>query len=297
MSKDLSILILDFGSQYTQLIARKVRETGVYCEIHPFNKIPDLSSTKGVILSGSPASCLDDDSPEVLLDQIVHLPILAICYGAQKIAKLSGGVIKKSSTREYGRAKLRIVKDSLLLKDVAPESTVWMSHGDTIEQLPSGFSIIASTEDVNNAAYYDAERNIYGVQFHPEVHHSQEGKKILSNFVFDICKCNQNWSPDAFVESTVTKLQGQLSNDQVVLGLSGGVDSSVAAILLSKAIGDNLHCIFVDNGLLRYNEFQDVLSEYEGLGLNVKGVDARDRFYKNLKGTSDPEHKRKIIGN
>ena len=292
------ILILDFGSQYTQLIARRVRELNVYCEIHPYNHIPDdLSGVKGVILSGSPCSVRDEDNPEVDLSQFQQLPVLGVCYGAQLMAQEAGGNVLPSEIREYGRARLsEIDQHSPLLKEVTLNSQVWMSHGDTISVLPEDFEVIASTESVKVAAYKVKEKDTYGIQFHPEVTHSEEGKTILRNFVVHICDCSQDWTPDIFVETTVAGLKQQLGNDQVVLGLSGGVDSSVAAILIHKAIGKNLHCIFVDNGLLRKNEFTDVLKSYEGMGLNVKGVDAKDQFYEALQGLTDPEEKRKAIG-
>ena len=292
------ILILDFGSQYTQLIARRVRELNVYCEIHPYNHVPhDISDFKGVILSGSPCSVREDENPETDIKNIDGLPVLGICYGAQLMAHDEGGYVLPSEIREYGRALLsEIDQHNSLLKEVTINSQVWMSHGDTISSLPDNFEIIASTENVEVAAYKVKGKEKYGIQFHPEVTHSTEGKTILRNFVVHICQCAQDWTPDIFVESTVEALKTQLGNDQVVLGLSGGVDSSVAAILIHKAIGSNLHCIFVDNGLLRKNEFEDVLVSYEGMGLNVTGVDAKEKFYDALKGLTDPEDKRKAIG-
>jgi GMP synthase (glutamine-hydrolysing) len=292
------ILILDFGSQYTQLIARRVRELNVYCEIHPYNHMPDdLSDIKGVILSGSPCSVREDDNPQVDLTTFRNLPVLGVCYGAQLMAQEGGGNVLPSEIREYGRATLsEIDQHSALLKEVTLNSQVWMSHGDTISALPDNFEVIASTESVKVAAYKIKGQDTYGIQFHPEVTHSAEGKTILRNFVVHICQCAQDWTPDIFVETTVDGLKKQLGNDQVVLGLSGGVDSSVAAILIHKAIGKNLHCIFVDNGLLRKNEFEDVLTSYEGMGLNVKGVDAKEQFYVALEGLTDPEEKRKAIG-
>ena len=292
------ILILDFGSQYTQLIARRVRELNVYCEIHPYNHIPDdLSDVKGVILSGSPCSVREDDNPQVELSTFKDLPVLGVCYGAQLMAQESGGNVLPSEIREYGRATLsEIDQHNPLLKEVTLNSQVWMSHGDTISALPEDFEVIASTESVKVAAYKINGQDTYGIQFHPEVTHSTEGKTILRNFVVHICQCAQDWTPDIFVETTVDGLMKPLGDYRVVLGLSGGVDSSVAAILIHKAIGKNLHCIFVDNGLLRKNEFEDVLASYEGMGLNVKGVDAKAQFYTALEGLKDPEEKRKAIG-
>ncbi len=292
------ILILDFGSQYTQLIARRVRELNVYCEIHPYNKIPrTMAGLKGVILSGSPCSVHDEDNPEVDLKQFSRVPVLGVCYGAQLMARKQGGEVLPSDIREYGRARLSEVDHyNALMKEVTIDSQVWMSHGDTITRLPANFEVIASTESVEVAAYRVKDADHYGIQFHPEVTHSEEGKTILRNFVVHICGCSQDWTPDIFVESTVASLKAQLGNDKVVMGLSGGVDSSVAATLIDRAIGRNLHCIFVDNGLLRKHEFAEVLASYEGMGLNVKGVDAKARFYEALKGIADPEEKRKAIG-
>ncbi|KYG83206.1 GMP synthase [Roseivirga seohaensis] len=293
------ILILDFGSQYTQLIARRVRELNVYCEIHPFNNIPPITDDiKGVILSGSPCSVRDTGSPDLDLSQFRgKLPLLGVCYGAQLMAQKFGGNVLPSEIREYGRAKLNHVDmHSDLMKEINLGSQVWMSHGDTISDLPADFDIIASTPSVKVAAYKIRNEETYGIQFHPEVTHSTEGKELLRNFVVHIANCSQDWTPDVFVESTVAELKEKLGNDKVVLGLSGGVDSSVAAVLIHKAIGENLHCIFVDNGLLRKNEFESVLESYKGMGLNVKGVNAKDQFYKALEGISDPEGKRKAIG-
>ena len=293
------IIILDFGSQYTQLIARRVRELNIYCEIHPFNKIPEMDKdVKAVILSGSPFSVRDENAPNPNLENIrKKLPLLAVCYGAQFLAKKDGGEVLPSKIREYGRANLSYVNSGdLLLKDVPDNSQVWMSHGDTISILPSNFKIIASTKDVEIAAYKIEEEDTYAIQFHPEVYHSTDGKQILQNFLYDISKCSADWTPSTFVEDTVSELKEKLGNDKVVLGLSGGVDSTVAAVLLHKAIGKNLYCIFVDNGLLRKDEFESVLKQYHGMGLNVKGVNAKDRFYDNLQGLSDPEKKRKAIG-
>lgn len=293
------ILILDFGSQYTQLIARRVRELNVYCEIHPWNKIPDLSENiKGVILSGSPFSSRDPKAPNPDLSAIKgHKPLLGVCFGAQYMANHYGGEVLPSTIREYGRALLsRVDQDDKLVTGMSIGSQVWMSHGDTIKKIPSDYKIICSTSDVEVAGYkIDGERT-WGIQFHPEVYHSLEGGTLLKNFIVDICGCRQDWTPDSFVESTVSQLREQLGSDKVILGLSGGVDSSVAAILLHKAIGSNLHCIFVDNGLLRKNEFNSVLESYKDLGLNVKGVDASGKFYAALNGLTDPEAKRKAIG-
>jgi GMP synthase (glutamine-hydrolysing) len=292
------ILILDFGSQYTQLIARRVRELNVYCEIHPYNKIPEhLTGLKGVILSGSPCSVHDEDNPDVDISQFSHLPVLGVCYGAQLMAEQEGANVLPSRIREYGRASLcEIDHHNALMKEVTLDSQVWMSHGDTIASLPDNYEIIASTESVNVAAYKVKDQDRYGIQFHPEVTHSDEGKTILRNFVVHISGCSQDWTSDVFVESTIESLKERLGKDKVVLGLSGGVDSSVAATLIDKAIGQNLHCIFVDNGLLRKHEYEEVLASYEGMGLNVKGVDAKDRFYEALAGISEPEEKRKAIG-
>lgn len=293
------ILILDFGSQYTQLIARRVRELNVYCEIHPYHHIPEkLDGVRGIILSGSPSSVSSGEAPQISLDGMYgQPPLLGICYGAQYIALKKGGDVKASSTREYGRANLtNIDRHELLLDGVDDHSQVWMSHADTIQKLPKGFTRIASSQDVEIAAFKDDRHPVYGLQFHPEVYHSTDGLTLLKNFVVDICHCPQNWTPRSFVDSTVEALKKQLGNDKVVLGLSGGVDSSVAGVLLHQAIGKNLHCIFVDNGLLRKNEFEDVLASYEHMGLNVKGVRAADRFLKALEGVSEPEEKRKIIG-
>ena len=293
------IIILDFGSQYTQLIARRVRELNIYCEIHPFNKIPEMDKdVKAVILSGSPFSVRDENAPNLNLENIrKKFPLLAVCYGAQFLAKKDGGEVLPSKIREYGRANLSYVDSGdSLLKDVPDNSQVWMSHGDTISILPSNFKIIASTKDVEIAAYKIEEEDTYAIQFHPEVYHSTDGKQILQNFLYDISKCSADWTPSTFVEDTVSELKEKLGNDKVVLGLSGGVDSTVAAVLLHKAIGENLYCIFVDNGLLRKDEFESVLKQYHGMGLNVKGVNAKDRFYDKLQGLSDPEKKRKAIG-
>jgi GMP synthase (glutamine-hydrolysing) len=293
------ILILDFGSQYTQLIARRLRELNVYCEIHPYNKIPNVNSNiKGVILSGSPHSVREENPPKPNLSLIKgKLPLLGVCYGAQYLAHFYQGEVGKSNSREYGRAHLNFVDhSSALLKNISQDSQVWMSHADTILSVPAAYKIIASTNDVKVAAYSIDGENTFGIQFHPEVYHTAEGTQLLKNFVFDICGCAGNWTPDSFVETSINELKNAIGNDKVILGLSGGVDSSVAALLLHKAIGKNLHCIFVDNGLLRKNEFEGVLESYKHIGLNVKGVDAKQKFYTALDGVSDPEKKRKAIG-
>ena len=293
------ILILDFGSQYTQLIARRLRELNVYCEIHPYNKIPNINSNiKGVILSGSPHSVREENPPKPDLSLIKgKLPLLGVCYGAQYLAHFYQGEVGKSNSREYGRAHLSFVDySSVLLKNISQHSQVWMSHADTILSVPPTYKIIASTNDVKVAAYSVDGENTFGIQFHPEVYHTTEGTQLLKNFVFDICGCAGNWTPDSFVETSINELKNTIGNDKVILGLSGGVDSSVAALLLHKAIGKNLHCIFVDNGLLRKNEFEGVLESYKHIGLNVKGVDAKQKFYTALNGVSDPEKKRKAIG-
>lgn len=293
------IIILDFGSQYTQLIARRIRELNTYCEILPYNKFPEnTTDIKGVILSGSPFSVNQPEAFKPDLKAIRgHFPLLGICYGAQYLAHISGGIVGNSQTREYGRARLSFIdKTDDLLKGIRDNSEVWMSHGDSIIEIPAHFKTIAGTDEVRQAAFRIEGEPTWAVQFHPEVYHSEDGTQILSNFVLRICGCQANWTPDAFIESTVAELQQMIGNDHVVLGLSGGVDSTVAAVLLHKAIGKNLHCIFVDNGLLRLNEFQTVLENYQSLGLNVKGVDASSRFYKALEGETNPEKKRKIIG-
>ncbi len=293
------ILILDFGSQYTQLIARRIRELNVYCEIHPWNKIPKIeSNVKGVILSGSPFSVRDASSPLPDLSEIKgKIPLLGVCFGAQFLAHHFGGEVLPSSTREYGRANLSFVdSNNILTRGMSNDSQVWMSHGDTIARIPSNYSIISSTKDVEIAGYVINGEQTFGIQFHPEVYHTSEGKLLLSNFIVSICKCSCDWTPDSFVEETIKDLQTKLGNDKVILGLSGGVDSTVAAILLHKAIGENLHCIFVDNGLLRKDEYATVLESYKGMGLNIKGINAADKFYKELKGLTDPELKRKAIG-
>lgn len=295
-----TIIILDFGSQYTQLIARRVRELNVYCEIHPFNKIPQFSKeVKGVILSGSPYSVMDKDAPNPDLTGIrSKYPLLGVCYGAQYMAKVGGGKLLRSEIREYGRANLTYIdSNSKLLKDMTEGCQVWMSHGDTILSIPEDFKVICSTNSVVVAGYKIEGENTYAIQFHPEVYHTEEGSILIRNFIIDICECSGSWTPDSFIESTISNLKETLKNDKVVLGLSGGVDSSVAAVLLHKAIGENLYCIFVDNGLLRKNEFEEVLDQYKSMGLNVKGVDANTKFLNKLAGITEPEEKRKIIGN
>ncbi len=292
------ILILDFGSQYTQLIARRVRELNVYCEIHPFNHpVKITGNVKGVILSGSPSSVRDAQAPQIDLELMIgKLPVLGVCYGAQYIAQKLGGNVMPSEHREYGRAMLDIRKESKLLHGLHSPTQVWMSHADTITSLPSGAELIAGTNNIAHAAFKLEDSETYCIQFHPEVTHTTEGSTLLKNFVIDICKCVQDWNPDNFIHETVENLKQQLGDDKVILGLSGGVDSSVAAGLLHKAIGKNLHCIFIDNGLLRLNEFDKVLEAYKEMDLNVVGVDASSQFYNALKGHSDPEAKRKAIG-
>ena len=298
--QEQNVLILDFGSQYTQLIARRVRELNIYCEIHPFNNPPkDSDNFKAVILSGSPFSVRSENPPHPELSEIRgKKPLLAVCYGAQYLAHFSGGKVGQSNTREYGRANLSFVQEGeLFLENISEGSQVWMSHSDTIKELPTNGTRLASTHDVENAAYKIEGEQTYAIQFHPEVYHTTDGKQLLENFLVKIAGVAQTWTPDSFVESTVKEIQEKVGSDKVVLGLSGGVDSTVAAILLHKAIGANLHCIFVNNGLLRKNEFTAVLKQYEGMGLNVKGVDASQRFMDALAGLSDPEAKRKAIGN
>ena len=293
------ILILDCGSQYTQLIARRVRELNIYSEIHPWNKCPEINDNiAGVILSGSPYSVRDMNAPHPDLSKIKgKLPLLGVCFGAQFLAQNFGGEVAPSDNREYGRANLMGVKtDHPLLKGIVERSQVWMSHGDTIKKLPHGFGKLASTEDVEQAAFEIFNEKTYGIQFHPEVYHSTQGGEIIKNFTVDICGCEQDWTPDAFAETTINSLKEQLGDDRVILGLSGGVDSSVAAVLMHKAIGSHLHCIFVNDGLLRKNEFNAVLDSYKDMGLNVKGVDASQQFYDALAGITDPELKRKAIG-
>ncbi len=295
------ILILDFGSQYTQLIARAVREANIYCEIIPYHKEFTIDqSLKGIILSGSPFSVNDEKAPEVPVSAYIHqLPVLGICYGAQMTAKLFGGRVDKSNKREYGRASMEIKSEDALFKSIPQKSQVWMSHSDSITALPQGFSILATTDSIPVAAFKKDTTDtfpLYGLQFHPEVYHSSEGKNIIKNFLVDICKCSQNWTPNSFVEETVAKLKAEIGDKQVIMALSGGVDSTVAATLISKAIGNRLHGIFVDNGVLRKDEFQQVLDTYKTIGLNVKGIDAKQLFYDALKDKTEPEAKRKAIG-
>ena len=293
------VLILDFGSQYTQLIARRVRELNIYSEIHPFNKVPsNLDDYKAVILSGSPMSVRSENAFHIDLNEVRgKKPLLGVCYGAQYLAHFHGGEVGASSTREYGRANLSYVKSNeTFLHGISSGSQVWMSHSDTIKKLPTNGELLASTHDVENAAYKIKGEDTYAIQFHPEVYHSTDGKQLLENFLIKIANVNPDWTPNAFVEETVEALQEKVGSDKVVLGLSGGVDSSVAAMLLHKAIGENLYCIFVNNGLLRKDEYTQVLQQYEGMGLNVKGVDASARFMDALAGLDDPELKRKAIG-
>ncbi len=294
------ILILDFGSQFTQLIARCIREANVYCEIIPYNKEFELDdSLKGIILSGSPFSVNDPNFPWVDIEKMNDkLPILTICYGAQLTAKHYGGVVNKSNKREYGRAHLTIESMDILFKHIESNSQVWMSHSDSIVELPNGFELLAKTNDIPVAAFKksNAKNPLYGLQFHPEVHHSSDGKKMITNFLVEVCKCDCNWTPASFINETVAALKEQIGDAKVIMGLSGGVDSTVAATLIHKAIGKNLYGIFVDNGLLRKDEFEQVLDIYKTLGLNVTGIDAKQLFYDGLKDVSDPETKRKIIG-
>lgn len=293
------VLIVDFGSQYTQLIARRVREQQVYCEIVPFHQAEKAldAQVKGIILSGSPCSVNDTGAPQFNIEAIRgRLPMLAVCYGAQLLASQMGGEVASSDKREYGRAMLQTVSASPLLKGLSADSQVWMSHGDTITRLPDGFELVGSTESVKVAAFQHQADGIYALQFHPEVTHSLEGAMILQNFLHDICKIPPSWTPAAFIEETVANIQRQVGEERVICGLSGGVDSTVAASLIHRAIGDKLYCIFVDNGLLRKNEFEQVLDQYQHLGLNVIGVDASEQFLTALEGVSDPETKRKTIG-
>ena len=293
------VLILDFGSQYTQLIARRVRELFIYCEIYPYNNFPkNLDEFNAVILSGSPFSVRSKTAPCPNLENIKGvLPLLSICYGAQYLAHFYGGNVKSSNTREYGRANLsNINSEDPFLKDIPLNTQVWMSHGDTIEKLPKNSVLLASTQNIKNAAFRIKNETTYGIQFHPEVYHTEHGNKILKNFLVQISGLSQDWTPDSFVEMTLNDLRVKIGNQRVVLGLSGGVDSTVAAFLLDKAIGKNLICLFINNGLLRKNEYEDVLNQYEGLGLNVKGIDASSKFISALSNISDPEEKRKIIG-
>jgi len=293
------ILILDFGSQYTQLIARRIREISVYCEIYPCNSFPAPDeNVKGVILSGSPYSVRDSNSPKPELTGIKgRIPLLGVCYGAQLLVQNYGGEVLPSRTREYGRANLiHLNETDPLFNGLKPGTQVWMSHADTIDHLPEGYEITGSTASIKSGAYKISNEKTWGIQFHPEVYHTTEGLQIIRNFVVNICGCSQNWTPDSFIGSTVSNLRKSIGNDKVILGLSGGVDSSVAASLLHKAIGINLTCIFIDNGLLRKNEFETVMESYKDLGLNIVGVRAVDRFLDQLEGVSDPESKRKIIG-
>ena len=294
------VLIIDFGSQYTQLIARRIRELFIYCEISPFNNIPEnLDQFKAVVLSGSPFSVNQKDSPRINLESFLgQKPVIAICYGAQLIAKSLNGNVENSNSREYGRARLSFIdSECKLFKSIKTNNQVWMSHGDTITSLPDGAKLIASTDSVENAAYCIESLNLYALQFHPEVFHSENGLKIFENFFINEFKFIKEWNPESFIDRTVSDLKAQLKDDKVILGLSGGVDSSVAAVLLDKAIGDNLFCVFVNNGLLRKNEYEEVLEQYTGMGLNVKGVDSSKLFIESLHGVTDPEKKRKIIGN
>ena len=293
------ILIIDFGSQYTQLIARRVRELSVYSEIIPFSNFSEIDfNTKGIILSGGPSSVTNSNSPEIkTLNFRGKVPVLGLCYGAQLLAHQAGGRILKSEIREYGRAKLNYIGESPLMKNVNLESQVWMSHGDTISSLSGNSKIIASTNDVKIAGFSFQNENTFGLQFHPEVYHSSDGAKILENFLTDICECSKSWNMDSFINKSILDIKSKVGTEKVLLGLSGGVDSSVAALLLNKAIGDNLFCFFINNGLLRKNEFNNVLNSYKSIGLNIQGIDAESDFIDALNGVSDPELKRKIIGN
>lgn len=293
-----TILILDFGSQYTQLIARRIRELNVYCEIHPYNHFPTPnSSVKGIILSGSPHSVKENDAPEIDLTPFIgKLPILGVCYGAQYIADRFGGEVLRSQIREYGRSHLQPKIESRLLNGMPDKSQIWMSHGDSIQSVPEGYTISAATEDIPVAAFENETQKVYAIQFHPEVTHSTDGKVLLHNFVCNICGCPQDWTPDSFITSTIDQLRKTIGQDRVVLGLSGGVDSSVAALLLHEAIGNQLFCIFVDNGLLRKNEYEQVLRDYTEMGLQIHGVSAGKKFLDALKGIENPEQKRKTIG-
>ena len=296
---DEKIIVLDFGSQYTQLIAQRIRELGVYCEIHPYHHIPDLHSNtiKGIILSGGPASVNNIDAPDIAHpDLFDSVPVLGICYGAQLFAKRHGGVLISSELREYGKARLKKKADDVLLEGVEDGSRVWMSHADTVSELPADFQILASTDDVAIAAYKHPSKKIFGLQFHPEVTHTEAGKVILENFVRKICGCRQTWTPASFIEETTAWLKNTLKNDKVVMGLSGGVDSTVAASLLHKAIGERLYCIFVGSGLLRKNEAEVISERYKNMGFQLKKADARQEFMRALRGISDPEEKRKCIG-
>ena len=296
------VIILDFGSQYTQLIARRLRELHVYSEILPYNaKFEIDAGVKGIILSGSPFSCKDDNALQIDLHQIVgKVPVLGVCYGAQYAANFYGGEVIQSTKREYGKAHLNLLEQDHFLAGISDDSQVWMSHGDSIKQVPPGFKLLANTDSIDVAAYCSEEgkfeQPFYGIQFHPEVTHSLEGKELFKNFILNICGCSGSWTPDAFVEMTIQNLRDQIGEEKVLLGLSGGVDSSVAAVLLHRAIGDRLHCFFINNGLLRKNEFDEVLESYNGMGLNIVGIDAVNEFYTALEGVTDPEAKRKAIG-
>ncbi|MEN9448973.1 MAG: hypothetical protein RJA25_2263 [Bacteroidota bacterium] len=296
------LLIFDFGSQYTQLIARRIRELNIYCEIHPYNhlNILEKGDFSGIILSGSPFSVLQENALQFPVKEVLEkysVPLLGVCYGAQYLAHTFGGKVERSSKREYGRAHLDFIEpNNKLFQNIPPKSQVWMSHGDSILELPTNFELLATTDSIPVAAYKLKDKEVYAIQFHPEVTHSADGKTLLQNFAVEICGCQQDWTPAAFIEESILEIRNQVGSDQVVLGLSGGVDSSVAALLLHKSIGNQLTCIFVNNGLLRYNEFSSVMDSYEHLGLNVIGVDASNRFYDELKGASEPEEKRKIIG-
>ena len=293
------VLIVDFGSQYTQLIARRIRELFIFCEIYPYNNLPKkLLDYKAVVFSGSPYSVYQEDSPNIDLEKFIgKIPVLAICYGAQFIANNKKGKVENSNSREYGRARLTYIdNESILFNGISKDNQVWMSHGDTIVELPEDAKLIASTESVENAAYSLNEEKVFGLQFHPEVFHTDNGLKIFENFFLHILKFNQNWTPKLFVQDSVKEIKTIVGNAKVILGISGGVDSTVAAVLLNKAIGDNLNCVFVNNGLLRKDEFAEVLTQYENMGLNVVGVDASNEFITGLRGITDPEQKRKVIG-
>ncbi|MEZ5054462.1 MAG: glutamine-hydrolyzing GMP synthase [Chitinophagales bacterium] len=296
------ILIFDFGSQYTQLIARRIRELNIYCEIHPYNKLSvlDKKDFNGIVLSGSPFSVLQPEALQFPIQDVLEkhpVPILGVCYGAQYLAHVFGGKVERSAKREYGRAHLEYIEpENKLFKGISSKSQVWMSHGDSILELPEHFELLATTDSIPVAAYKVKQQEVYAIQFHPEVTHSTDGKTLLENFAVSICGCRQDWTPLSFIDETVQEIRAQIGSDHVVLGLSGGVDSSVAALLLHRAIGTQLTCIFVNNGLLRYNEFDSVLESYKNLGLNVIGVDSTIPFYTALKGLTDPEDKRKAIG-
>jgi len=293
------VLIVDFGSQYTQLIARRIRELFIFCEIYPYNNLPKkLLDYKAVVFSGSPYSVYQEDSPNIDLEKFIgKIPVLAICYGAQFIANNQKGKVENSNSREYGRARLTYIdKDSILFNGISKDNQVWMSHGDTIVELPEDAKLIASTESVENAAYSLNEKKVFGLQFHPEVFHTDNGLKIFENFFLHILKFNQDWTPKSFIQDSIKEIKTTVKNDKVILGISGGVDSTVAAVLLNNAIGDNLNCVFVNNGLLRKDEFKEVLAQYENMGLNVVGVDASKEFISGLRGITDPEQKRKVIG-